>query len=92
MRGAGAVPGGSVTVDASASSQLVSGLLLAAPRYEKGLEVRHRGPRAPSAPHIAMTVQMLRDAGATVETGSASTGRGRPGRPTRTPGSCTRGS
>ena len=68
VHGTGTLPGGVVTVDASASSQLVSGLLLAAPRYEKGLEVRHRGPRAPSAPHIAMTVQMLRDAGATVET------------------------
>jgi 3-phosphoshikimate 1-carboxyvinyltransferase len=71
VHGTGSLPGGAVTVDASASSQLVSGLLLAAPRYEKGLEVRHRGGRAPSAPHIAMTVQMLRDAGATVETGSA---------------------
>jgi 3-phosphoshikimate 1-carboxyvinyltransferase len=74
VRGTGSLPGGAVTVDASASSQLVSGLLLAAPRYEKGLEVRHRGGRAPSAPHIAMTVQMLRDAGATVETGSAAAG------------------
>jgi 3-phosphoshikimate 1-carboxyvinyltransferase len=71
VHGTGSLPGGVVTVDASASSQLVSGLLLAAPRYEKGLEVRHRGPRAPSAPHIAMTVQMLRDAGATVETAAA---------------------
>ena len=71
VHGTGSLPGGAVTVDASASSQLVSGLLLAAPRYEKGLEIRHRGGRAPSAPHIAMTVQMLRDAGATVETGSA---------------------
>ena len=69
--GTGSLPGGAVTVDASASSQLVSGLLLAAPRYEKGLEVRHRGARAPSAPHIAMTVQMLREAGATVETATA---------------------
>ena len=68
VHGTGSLPGGVVTVDASASSQLVSGLLLAAPRYEKGLEVRHRGPRAPSAPHIAMTVQMLREAGAAVET------------------------
>jgi 3-phosphoshikimate 1-carboxyvinyltransferase len=68
VRGTGSLAGGAVTVDASASSQLVSGLLLAAPRYDKGLEVRHRGGRAPSAPHIAMTVQMLRDAGATVET------------------------
>lgn len=77
VRGTGSLPGGVVTVDASASSQLVSGLLLAAPRYDKGLEIRHRGGRAPSAPHIAMTVQMLRDAGATVETsapGSATPG------------------
>ncbi len=79
VHGAGTVPGGAVTVDASASSQLVSGLLLAAPRYEKGLEVRHRGPRAPSAPHIAMTVQMLRDAGATVETASGTPGPAGPG-------------
>ena len=81
VHGTGTVPGGSVTVDASASSQLVSGLLLAAPRYEKGLEVRHRGPRAPSAPHIAMTVQMLRDAGATVETAAATPGPAGPGGP-----------
>ena len=80
VHGTGTVPGGSVTVDASASSQLVSGLLLAAPRYEKGLEVRHRGPRAPSAPHIAMTVQMLRDAGATVETAPGTQGPAGPGR------------
>ena len=71
VHGTGSLAGGAVTVDASASSQLVSGLLLAAPRYDKGLEVRHRGGRAPSAPHIAMTVQMLRDAGATVETATA---------------------
>jgi 3-phosphoshikimate 1-carboxyvinyltransferase len=73
VHGTGSLPGGAVTVDASASSQLVSGLLLAAPRYEKGLEVRHRGGRAPSAPHIAMTVQMLREAGATVETSTVET-------------------
>jgi 3-phosphoshikimate 1-carboxyvinyltransferase len=73
VHGAGSLAGGAVTVDASASSQLVSGLLLAAPRYDKGLEVRHRGGRAPSAPHIAMTVQMLREAGAAVETATVST-------------------
>ncbi len=71
VHGTGSLAGGAVTVDASASSQLVSGLLLAAPRYDKGLEVRHRGGRAPSAPHIDLTVQMLRDAGATVETAAA---------------------
>jgi 3-phosphoshikimate 1-carboxyvinyltransferase len=68
VRGRGGISGGTVTLDASGSSQLVSGLLLAAPRYGKGVEVRHEGPRVPSAPHIAMTVQMLRDAGAHVET------------------------
>ena len=68
VRGTGSVAGGVVTLDASASSQLVSGLLLAAPRFDKGVEVRHRGGRVPSAPHIAMTVQMLRGAGAEVET------------------------
>jgi 3-phosphoshikimate 1-carboxyvinyltransferase len=67
VRGNGSLAGGVVTLDASASSQFVSGLLLAAPRYDKGVEVRHRGGRVPSAPHIAMTVQMLRDAGAEVE-------------------------
>jgi 3-phosphoshikimate 1-carboxyvinyltransferase len=71
VRGRGGIGGGTVTLDASGSSQLVSGLLLAAPRYDKGAEVCHRGPRVPSAPHIAMTVQMLRDAGAHVEAWSA---------------------
>ena len=67
VHGGGSLPGGAVTLDASASSQLVSGLLLAAPRFDKGAEIRHRGGRAPSGPHIAMTVAMLRDAGAEVE-------------------------
>jgi 3-phosphoshikimate 1-carboxyvinyltransferase len=70
VHGRGAIRGGTVTLDASASSQLVSGLLLAAPRYDKGAELRHEGARMPSAPHLAMTVQMLREAGADVETGS----------------------
>ena len=75
VRGTGSLAGGAVTVDASASSQLVSGLLLAAPRYAKGVEVRHRGLRLPSAPHLAMTVQMLRDAGAEVEASGDPGGR-----------------
>ncbi len=68
VHGTGSLAGGVVTVDASASSQLISGLLLAAPRCDKGVEIRQQGPKPPSAPHIAMTVQMLRDAGAVVET------------------------
>src|SRR5215470_16707052 len=79
VRGTGSLPGGAVTLDASASSQLVSGLLLTAPRFDKGVEIRHRGARAPSAPHIAMTVAMLRDAGAEVET--ATHGPGTPAGP-----------
>jgi 3-phosphoshikimate 1-carboxyvinyltransferase len=69
VRGRGQVAGGSVTLDASASSQLVSGLLLAAPRFDAGLEIAHRGSRVPSAPHIGMTVAMLTAAGAQVEAG-----------------------
>ncbi|GAA0581936.1 3-phosphoshikimate 1-carboxyvinyltransferase [Actinomadura livida] len=68
VHGTGSVNGGQVVIDASGSSQLVSGLLLAAPRFEKGVEVRHEGPPVPSAPHLAMTVHMLRQAGAVVET------------------------
>jgi 3-phosphoshikimate 1-carboxyvinyltransferase len=76
VHGRGAVRGGTVVLDASGSSQLVSGLLLAAPRFDEGIEVRHEGPPVPSAPHIAMTVRMLRAAGASVEElGSGAGGR-----------------
>jgi 3-phosphoshikimate 1-carboxyvinyltransferase len=73
VRGRGRVAGGTVTLDASASSQFVSALLLAAPRYAAGVEIRHQGDRIPSAPHIAMTVAMLRAAGAQVESGPGGT-------------------
>jgi 3-phosphoshikimate 1-carboxyvinyltransferase len=75
VHGRGSVRGGRVVVDASGSSQLVSGLLLAAPRFDEGIEVRHEGPPVPSAPHIGMTVRMLRAAGASVEVVSGSSGR-----------------
>jgi 3-phosphoshikimate 1-carboxyvinyltransferase len=67
VHGTGGLPGGTATIDASGSSQLVSGLLLAAPRYDAGLVLRHVGPPVPSALQLALTVQMLRDAGATVD-------------------------
>jgi 3-phosphoshikimate 1-carboxyvinyltransferase len=82
VRGRGAVRGGTVTLDASGSSQLVSGLLLAAPRFDEGVEIRHEGAVVPSAPHIAMTVRMLRAAGAeVVETvsGPGKSGTGKSG-------------
>jgi 3-phosphoshikimate 1-carboxyvinyltransferase len=80
VRGRGGISGGTVTLDASGSSQLVSGLLLSGPRYDKGVEVRHEGPRVPSAPHIAMTVQMLRDAGAHVDAWMTGSGSSAPDR------------
>ncbi|HEY1915037.1 MAG TPA: 3-phosphoshikimate 1-carboxyvinyltransferase [Streptosporangiaceae bacterium] len=78
VRGTGRMDGGGVTLDASSSSQLVSGLLLAGCRYDKGLEVRHQGPPVPSAPHIAMTAGMLRAAGAEVEESDQAGAGGRP--------------
>jgi len=61
INGHGRVPGGTVTLDASASSQFVSALLLAGARYDAGVDIRHSGKPVPSTPHIAMTVQMLRE-------------------------------
>lgn len=78
LHGRGRVPGGTVTLDASNSSQLVSGLMLAAPRYEQGLQICHRGGRIPSAQHIAMTAAMLTAAGADVEATSTEPGDGVP--------------
>ena len=65
----GVPAGGELTIDASGSSQFVSGLLLSAPRYEQGITVRHEGGTLPSMPHIDMTVAMLRQAGVEVEEG-----------------------
>ncbi|MCW2812320.1 MAG: aroA [Friedmanniella sp.] len=59
--------GGVVTIDASASSQFVSGLLLAGARYAEGLDLRHDGKAIPSIPHIEMTVAMLRERGVAVD-------------------------
>jgi 3-phosphoshikimate 1-carboxyvinyltransferase len=63
----GTVAGGPVDVDATASSQFVSGLLLTAARFERGLLLRHTGRTLPSLPHIDMTVEVLRDAGVRVD-------------------------
>lgn len=67
--GRGRLAGGEVTIDASTSSQLLSALLLAAPRFDRGVCVRHEGGRLPSEPFVALTVAMLRDRGAVVDTG-----------------------
>ncbi len=71
VQGAGEVEGGPVVIDASASSQFVSGLLLAGARYERGVDVRHDGKPVPSLPHIDMTVAMLREHGIDVDDADA---------------------
>ncbi|MFT4285598.1 MAG: 3-phosphoshikimate 1-carboxyvinyltransferase, partial [Protaetiibacter sp.] len=67
VHGTGGVRGGELAIDASASSQFVSGLLLAAPRFAEGLTLRHTGERLPSMPHIRMTIECLSARGVTVE-------------------------
>ena len=77
--GKGAVRGGEVALDASASSQFISGLLLSGPRYEDGLVVRHVGPPVPSQPHLDMTVAMLREVGVHVDDSEPDVWRVAPG-------------
>ena len=67
----GSIKGGALTIDASASSQFLSALLLVGPSMENGITVTHSGGALPSMPHIDMTVAMLRDFGADVEINSA---------------------
>lgn len=55
--------GGELAIDASASSQFVSGLLLVAAKFETGLTLTHSGDELPSLPHIEMTLETLRQRG-----------------------------
>jgi len=66
VHGAGRVAGGHAAIDASASSQFVSGLLLSAARFDAGLALAHTGVTLPSLPHIALTEAMLSDRGVAV--------------------------
>jgi len=70
LYGTGSVAGGEVEIDASASSQFVSGLLLVAPRFENGLTLRHTGEKLPSMPHIEMTIAALAARGVVVDSPS----------------------
>ncbi|MFD2079439.1 3-phosphoshikimate 1-carboxyvinyltransferase [Actinopolymorpha cephalotaxi] len=79
VRGTGAMPGGTVEIDASASSQFVSALLLAGARYDAGVTVHHVGKPVPSLPHIDLTVAMLRERGVAVDDSDAHTWRVDPG-------------
>ncbi|MBT0565673.1 3-phosphoshikimate 1-carboxyvinyltransferase [Williamsia sp. CHRR-6] len=79
ITGRGAVAGGSVTIDASSSSQFVSGLLLSAARFDHGVTVHNGGTPVPSLPHIEMTVDMLRTAGVVVDDATPETWSVTPG-------------
>jgi 3-phosphoshikimate 1-carboxyvinyltransferase len=63
VHGNGFVRGGELEIDASKSSQFVSGLLLVAARFQEGLTLKHIGNELPSAPHIEMTLAVLRNRG-----------------------------
>lgn len=75
----GKVRGGEITLDASASSQFVSGLLLAAARFEYGLTLRHVGKHLPSLPHIEMTMDTLANRGVRVNNPEPTVWRVEPG-------------
>jgi 3-phosphoshikimate 1-carboxyvinyltransferase len=65
VHGTGRVRGGWVEVDASDSSQIVSGLLLAAARFDDGIDLRV-GANVPSLPHVMMTLRTLAEHGVDV--------------------------
>jgi 3-phosphoshikimate 1-carboxyvinyltransferase len=79
VSGTGRVAGGVLEIDASASSQFVSGLLLVAARFENGLTLRHIGVELPSLPHIEMTLETLRQRGVDAKTIDERTWRVEPG-------------
>lgn len=62
----GEVTGGEVFVNASKSSQFISGLLISAARFNAGVTIHHVGDPVPSMPHIQMTIAMLAEQGVPV--------------------------
>jgi len=81
LHGTGNIPGGALTIDASASSQFLSALLLVAASFDNGIVATHKGGLLPSMPHIEMTVDMLRSFGADVHIdASAQSWRVKPGK------------
>ena len=55
-----------IAIDSSASSQFISGLLLAAARWDGEITVTHTGKTLPSMPHIRMTMADIVAAGGRV--------------------------
>ena len=74
INGSGKLKGGELEIDASASSQFISALLLIGPATTEGITIRHIGAHLPSQPHIDMTVQMLRQFGAQVNISTSKDG------------------
>lgn len=79
VHGTGAVAGGEAAIDASGSSQFVSGLLLSAARFSDGLRLGLTTPSVPSRPHIGLTLAMLRDRGVDAEASGPNAWRVAPG-------------
>ena len=79
IHGTGEVIGGELAIDASESSQFVSGLLLVAARFKNGLTLNHVGKHLPSMPHIEMTIDSLAKRGVVVTKVSSTSWRVEPG-------------
>lgn len=79
VSGSGEVLGGELEIDATASSQFVSGLLLVAAKFRDGLTLKHTGAALPSLPHIEMTLETLRQRGVNARAIDQRTWRVEPG-------------
>ena len=75
INGSGQITGGALEIDASASSQFISALLLIGPATQTGITIKDVGISLPSLPHIEMTIEMLKKFGAQVESKIIEDGR-----------------
>ncbi len=75
INGSGAIKGGTLEIDASASSQFISALLLIGPVTQIGITIKDIGKTLPSLPHIEMTIAMLQTFGAKLESKVNESGR-----------------
>ena len=75
INGSGVIKGGTLEIDASASSQFISALLLIGPATQTGITIKDIGKKLPSLPHIEMTIAMLQKFGAKVESKISESGR-----------------
>ena len=75
INGSGAIKGGTLEIDASASSQFISALLLIGPVTQTGITIKDIGETLPSLPHIEMTIAMLQTFGAKLESKVNESGR-----------------